>query len=73
MLEVKRMVHEDPSMLEAFTEEEVEEMVRETLANCGTKSHRTRANNLAASADTRRMLERLMVEVREGVCVQFGY
>ncbi|KAJ7814781.1 hypothetical protein B0H14DRAFT_3476796 [Mycena olivaceomarginata] len=39
MPEVKRMVCEDPSMLEAFTEEEVEEMVRETLANHDAKSH----------------------------------
>jgi hypothetical protein len=73
MPEVKRMVREDPSMLEAFTEEEVEEMVRETLANRDAKSHGTRANNLAASADARRTLERLMVEVRECVWVQFGY
>ncbi|KAJ7318588.1 hypothetical protein DFH08DRAFT_971331 [Mycena albidolilacea] len=63
MQEVKRMVREDPSMLEAFKEEEVEEMVRETLANCGAKLHGTWANNLAASADTRRTLERLMVEI----------
>ncbi|KAJ7832764.1 hypothetical protein B0H14DRAFT_3463206 [Mycena olivaceomarginata] len=63
MLEVKRMVREEPSMLEAFTEEEVEEMVRETLANRNAKSHGTRANNRVASADVRLMLECLMVKI----------
>jgi hypothetical protein len=73
MPEVKRMVRDDPSMLEGFTEEEVEEMVKETLANRGVKSHGTRANNLAASVDARRTLERLMVEVRQWVWVRLGY
>jgi hypothetical protein len=64
MPDVKRMVHNDPSMLECFLEEEVAKMVKETLANCGVKTHGTHANNLAVLADARRMLERLMQEVR---------
>ncbi|KAJ7801169.1 hypothetical protein B0H14DRAFT_2243105, partial [Mycena olivaceomarginata] len=63
MPQVKRMVREDPSMLEGFTEEDVAEMVEETLANRAVKTRGTRANNLAASADARRTLERLMVEI----------
>jgi hypothetical protein len=73
MPQVKEMVRKDPSMLEGFTEEQVEEMLKDTLANRTVKSHGTRANNLAASADARRTLERLMVEVR-GLCFSgFGY
>jgi hypothetical protein len=58
------MVRKDPSMLEGFTEEDVAEMVEETLANRTVKMRGTRVNNLVASADARRTLERLMVEVR---------
>ncbi|KAF8181395.1 hypothetical protein K438DRAFT_1767895 [Mycena galopus ATCC 62051] len=61
--QVKGMVCEDPSMLEGFMEDEVADMVKEILANRGVKSHGTRTNNLAASADARRTLECLMVEI----------
>jgi hypothetical protein len=67
------MVREDPSMLEAFTKEEVAEMVKETLANCSVKKHGTRANNPAASADARRTLEWLMQEVRVRIWEELGY
>ena len=64
MPEIKRMVTDDPSMLEGFTEEEEREMVAEIEERRKVKQRGTRANNLAATADTKRTLDRLMVEVR---------
>ncbi|KAJ7120514.1 hypothetical protein C8R43DRAFT_846623, partial [Mycena crocata] len=60
---VKRMVTEDPSMLEDFTPDEEEEMVLEVQEKRKTKQRGTRANNLAASADARRTLLRLYQEI----------
>ena len=62
--EVKRMVGADPSMLEGFTAEEEEAMVAAVHEKRKRKYRGTRANNLAAGADARRTVERLMVEVR---------
>lgn len=61
--DIKRMVREDPSMLRNFTEEEEEEMVDKLLEKRKTKFRGTRANNVAAGADAKRTVERLMVEV----------
>ncbi|KAJ7159181.1 hypothetical protein C8R43DRAFT_1124401 [Mycena crocata] len=60
---VKRMVAEDPSMLEDFTAEEEEEMVEEVVEKRRTKLGGMRANNLAASADARRTMLRLYHEI----------
>ncbi|KAJ7121069.1 hypothetical protein C8R44DRAFT_877378 [Mycena epipterygia] len=61
--EVKRMVADDPSMLEGFTPEEEEDMVAEVLAKRKRKYHGKRANNLAVGADAKRTVERLMLEI----------
>lgn len=63
MSDIKGMVREDPSMLEGFTPEEEEEMMAELQEKRKLKHRGTRANNLAAGADARRTVERLMVEV----------
>ncbi|KAJ7337607.1 hypothetical protein DFH08DRAFT_812930 [Mycena albidolilacea] len=61
--EVKRMVAADASMLEGFTPEEEEEMMADLVAKCKRKYHGKRANNLAASTDAKRTVERLMLEI----------
>ncbi|KAJ7843240.1 hypothetical protein B0H14DRAFT_3868618 [Mycena olivaceomarginata] len=61
--EVKRMVTVDPSMLEGFTPEEEEEMMADLVAKRKHKYHGKRANNLAASTDAKRTVERLMLEI----------
>ncbi|KAJ7209893.1 hypothetical protein B0H12DRAFT_971763, partial [Mycena haematopus] len=61
--DVKRMVNADPSMLDGFTEEEEREMVADVLQKRTLKFRGTRANNVAASADAKRTVERLMVEI----------
>ncbi|KAJ6524066.1 hypothetical protein DFH09DRAFT_1329593 [Mycena vulgaris] len=63
MKDVKRMVRDDPSMLDGFTAEEEAEMVAELEEKCKTKFRGTRANNPAAGADAKRTVERMMVEV----------
>ncbi|KAF8187334.1 hypothetical protein K438DRAFT_1764942 [Mycena galopus ATCC 62051] len=63
ILQVKRMVAADPSMLEGFTKAEKKEMIKQVLAKRKSKARGTRANNLAAAADTRRTMERLMLEI----------
>ncbi|KAJ7472489.1 hypothetical protein FB451DRAFT_1175235 [Mycena latifolia] len=50
-------------MLDAFTKEEEEEMIKEVLEKRKTKLRSTRANNLAAGADMKRTLERMMLEI----------
>jgi hypothetical protein len=64
MTDIKWMVKEDPSMLDGFTKEEEEEMVAGICEKRETKHRGARANNLAASADAKRTVERLMEEVR---------
>ncbi|KAJ7146952.1 hypothetical protein C8R44DRAFT_864658 [Mycena epipterygia] len=61
--EVKKMVKEDPSMLMDFTLEEEEEMIAELQEKRALKRRGTRATNLAAGADARRTIERLMEEI----------
>ncbi|KAJ7712602.1 hypothetical protein B0H14DRAFT_3523839 [Mycena olivaceomarginata] len=63
MTDIKRMVKEDPSMLDGFTKEEEEEMVAGIHEKRETKHRGARANNLAASADAKRMVEHLMEEI----------
>ncbi|KAJ6463866.1 hypothetical protein DFH09DRAFT_1346988 [Mycena vulgaris] len=63
MKDVKRMVRDDPSMLDGFTAEEEAEMVAELEEKRKTKFRGTRANNLAAGADAKRTVERMMVEI----------
>ncbi|KAJ7857425.1 hypothetical protein B0H14DRAFT_3447879 [Mycena olivaceomarginata] len=63
MPEVKRMVADDPSMLAGFSKEEEKEMVDAILAKRDAKRRGTRANNLAAAADAKRTMDRLMVEI----------
>ncbi|KAJ7802743.1 hypothetical protein B0H14DRAFT_3488151 [Mycena olivaceomarginata] len=62
MPEVKLMVVEDPSMLEGFSKEE-KEMVKAILTKRERKTRGTRANNLAAAADAKRTMDRLMIEI----------
>ncbi|KAJ6496849.1 hypothetical protein DFH09DRAFT_1337059 [Mycena vulgaris] len=63
MKDVKCMVRDDPSMLDGFTAEEEAEMVAELEEKRKTKFRGTRANNLAAGADAKRTVERMMVEI----------
>ncbi|KAJ7792284.1 hypothetical protein B0H14DRAFT_2286829, partial [Mycena olivaceomarginata] len=61
--EVKRMVAADPSMLDGFSKVETKDMIKQVLENCQKKAQGTRANNLSAAADTRRTMDRLMLEI----------
>ncbi|KAJ7170397.1 hypothetical protein C8R43DRAFT_944913 [Mycena crocata] len=61
--QVKRMVADDPSMLEGFTEEEEAEMVEEVLEKRKTKRHGARATNKAAKEDARRTIDHLALEI----------
>ncbi|KAJ7759861.1 hypothetical protein B0H14DRAFT_2403979 [Mycena olivaceomarginata] len=63
MPEVKRMVADDPSMLERFSNAEKRQMVEDVLAKRRKKTQGTRANNLAAAADAKRTMDRLMTEI----------
>ncbi|KAJ6583127.1 hypothetical protein DFH09DRAFT_1309363 [Mycena vulgaris] len=63
LADVKRMVRHDPTMLDAFTEEEEAEMVEDLVEKQKTQFRGTRANNLAAGADTKRTVERMMLEI----------
>ena len=63
MQDAKRLVRDDPSLLEGFTPEEEAEMVAEAEEKRKTKFRGTRANNIAAGADAKRTVERMMVEV----------
>ncbi|KAF7353146.1 hypothetical protein MSAN_01502100 [Mycena sanguinolenta] len=63
MLEVKRMVAEDPSMLEGFMEEEKKDMIARVVAKRKGKVWGTRANNLSAAVDAKRTMDQLMVEI----------
>jgi hypothetical protein len=63
MPEVKRMVAKDPSMLEGFSREEKKEMIADVLAKRDTKRRGTRTNNLVATVDAKRKMDRLMTEV----------
>lgn len=62
--DVKALVAEDPSLLEGFTKEEEKTMVAAVLAKRGLKRRGMRANNIAAGADAKRTVVRLMEEVR---------
>jgi hypothetical protein len=64
MPQVKAMVKNDPSLLEGFTTEEEEEMLADLTAKRGRRHHGTRANNIAANADIKRTMARLVEEVR---------
>jgi hypothetical protein len=64
MAEVKARVAADPTLLDAFTKEEEAEMLEEVMEKRKTKFRGARANNLAAGADAKRTVERMMVEVR---------
>ncbi|KAJ7148709.1 hypothetical protein C8R43DRAFT_888795, partial [Mycena crocata] len=61
--EVKRMVADDPTMLDAFTEEEEEEMLRELEEKRKLKHHGARATNKAAKEDARQTIDRLAKEI----------
>ncbi|KAJ7866549.1 hypothetical protein B0H14DRAFT_3442257 [Mycena olivaceomarginata] len=63
MPDIKRMVSADPSMLEGFSKEEEKKMVADVRAKRDKKHRGARANNLAASADAKRTVERLMEEI----------
>ncbi|KAJ7862379.1 hypothetical protein B0H14DRAFT_3444755 [Mycena olivaceomarginata] len=58
---------EDPSMLEGFSKEEEKEMVKAILNKRERKTRGTRANNLAAAADAKRTMDRLMIEKHVGM------
>jgi hypothetical protein len=66
--DVKRMVREDPSLLDGFTEEEEAEMLADVVEKRKCKQGGTRANNIAANADAKRTMEHLMLEVRLASC-----
>jgi hypothetical protein len=63
MPDIKQMVKEDPLMLEGFSKEEEGSMLNDIRDKHNRKHHGARANNLAASADAKCTVERLM-EVR---------
>ncbi|KAJ7326444.1 hypothetical protein DFH08DRAFT_816762 [Mycena albidolilacea] len=63
MPDIKRMVSADPSMLEGFSKEEEKKMVADVRAKRDKKHRGARANNLAATADAKRTVERLMEEI----------
>ncbi|KAJ7789148.1 hypothetical protein B0H14DRAFT_3503327 [Mycena olivaceomarginata] len=63
MPDIKRMVSADPSMLEGFSKEEEKKMVADVRAKRDKKHRGACANNLAASADAKRTVERLMEEI----------
>ncbi|KAJ7846826.1 hypothetical protein B0H14DRAFT_3454093 [Mycena olivaceomarginata] len=63
MPQVKLMVADDPSMLEGFSKEEEKEMIEAILTKREGKRRGTCANNLAAAADARRTMDRLMTEI----------
>ncbi|KAJ7744222.1 hypothetical protein B0H14DRAFT_3514731 [Mycena olivaceomarginata] len=62
MPDIKRMVSTDPSILEGFSKEE-KKMVADVWAKRDKKHRGARANNLAASADAKRTVERLIEEI----------
>ncbi|KAJ7170419.1 hypothetical protein C8R43DRAFT_1120851 [Mycena crocata] len=61
--EVKRMVNEDPTMLEGFTEEEEAEMLEEVAEKRKVRHSGARATNKAAQEDVRRTIDRLAAEI----------
>ncbi|KAJ7813920.1 hypothetical protein B0H13DRAFT_2382098 [Mycena leptocephala] len=61
--QVKAMVKDDPSLLEGYTSEEEAEMLADLTAKREHKRHGTRANNIAANADIRRTMARLVQEL----------
>ncbi|KAJ7816685.1 hypothetical protein B0H14DRAFT_3475142 [Mycena olivaceomarginata] len=63
MPDIKQMVKADPSMLEGFLKEEEKKMVSDIRDKRDRKRRGARANNLAASADAKRTVERLMEEI----------
>ncbi|KAJ7462184.1 hypothetical protein B0H11DRAFT_2241336 [Mycena galericulata] len=63
MPEVKKMAVADPSLLDDFSDEEEEKMLKNILANRKLKHHGVRANNLAAAADARRTIANLIHEI----------
>ncbi|KAJ6499895.1 hypothetical protein DFH09DRAFT_1102817 [Mycena vulgaris] len=63
MAEVKARVAADPTLLDAFTKEEEAEMLEEVMEKRKRKFRGARANNLAAGADAKRTVERMMVEI----------
>ncbi|KAJ7884618.1 hypothetical protein B0H14DRAFT_3432340 [Mycena olivaceomarginata] len=63
MPDIKRMVKDDPSMLEGFSKEEEGSMVDNIREKRDKKHQGARANNLATSADGKRTVEHLMEEI----------
>ncbi|KAJ7788158.1 hypothetical protein B0H14DRAFT_3504537 [Mycena olivaceomarginata] len=63
MPEVKAMVAQDPSMLDRFSNAENKQMVEDVLAKRRKKTRGTRAKNLAAVADAKQTMDRLMTEI----------
>ncbi|KAJ7159902.1 hypothetical protein C8R43DRAFT_1124265 [Mycena crocata] len=61
--EVKRMVADDPTMLDAFTEEEEEEMLRGLEEKRDVKHNGARATNKVAKEDARQTIDRLAKEI----------
>ncbi|KAJ7071766.1 hypothetical protein B0H15DRAFT_741436, partial [Mycena belliarum] len=61
--DVKAMVRDDPSMLDGFTEEEESEMLAELTEKRKVKRAGVRANNLAAVADAKRTMDRMLEEM----------
>ncbi|KAJ7445127.1 hypothetical protein B0H11DRAFT_2249551 [Mycena galericulata] len=61
--DVKKMAKADPSLLQGFSKEEEEEMVEEAVRKRELKHRGAHANNLAAGADAKRTIERLMQEM----------
>ncbi|KAJ7131815.1 hypothetical protein C8R43DRAFT_1133488 [Mycena crocata] len=61
--DVKRMVAEEPSMLDDFTQEEEEEMLQDLEEKRAVKHHGARATNKAAKDDARQTMERLAKEI----------
>ncbi|KAJ7791101.1 hypothetical protein B0H13DRAFT_2394383 [Mycena leptocephala] len=60
---VKAMVKDDPSLLEGYMSEEEAEMLADLMAKHERKCHGTHANNIAANADIRRTMARLVQEL----------
>ncbi|KAJ7065909.1 hypothetical protein B0H15DRAFT_958482 [Mycena belliarum] len=63
ILRTKEKVREDPSLLDQFTEEEEGEMMEDILSKRELRRRGARANNLAADADARKTMDRLMEEI----------
>ncbi|KAJ7115506.1 hypothetical protein C8R43DRAFT_961099 [Mycena crocata] len=63
MAEIKHMVADDPTMIDDFTEEEEEEMIREIEEKQVVKHHGARMTNKAAKDNARLTMEHLAREI----------